>query len=54
MGIYLHELVNVVPTRAEDYLDSMAEHHGSQRQARGEAAIVRFVMGVGLRSRPVP
>lgn len=36
MGIYLHELVNVVPTRAEDYLDSMAEHHGSQRQARGE------------------
>jgi hypothetical protein len=37
LGIYLHELVNVVPTRAEDYLDSMAEHHGSQRQARGEA-----------------
>ena len=36
MGIYLHELVNVVPTRAEDYLDSMAEHHGSSRQARGE------------------
>jgi hypothetical protein len=32
----LHELVNVVPTRAEDYLDSMAEHHGSQRMARGE------------------
>lgn len=37
MGIYLHELVNVVPTRAEDYLDSMAEHHGVQRQARGDA-----------------
>lgn len=37
MGIYLHELVNVVPTRAEDYLDSMAEHHGTQRQARGDA-----------------
>lgn len=37
MGIYLHELVNVVPTRAEDYLDSMAQHHGVQRQARGEA-----------------
>jgi hypothetical protein len=37
VGIYLHELVNVVPTRAEDYLDSMAEHHGTQRQARGEA-----------------
>lgn len=37
MAIYLHELVNVVPTRAEDYLDSMAEHHGVQRQARGEA-----------------
>jgi hypothetical protein len=37
MGIYLHELVNVVPTRAEDYLDSMAEHHGTGRQARGEA-----------------
>lgn len=37
MGIYLHELVNVVPTRAEDYLDSMAEHHGTQRRARGEA-----------------
>jgi hypothetical protein len=37
VGIYLHELVNVVPTRAEDYLDSMAQHHGVQRQARGEA-----------------
>lgn len=36
MAIYLHELVNVVPTRAEDYLDSMAEHHGTQRTARGE------------------
>jgi len=36
MAVYLHELVNVVPTRAEDYLDSMAEHHGSQRMARGE------------------
>ncbi|MEW6270190.1 MAG: hypothetical protein AB1689_12945 [Thermodesulfobacteriota bacterium] len=36
MAIYLHELVNVVPGRAEDYLDSMAEHHGSQRKARGE------------------
>lgn len=37
MGIYLHELVDVVPTRAEDYLDSMAEHHGVQRRARGDA-----------------
>jgi hypothetical protein len=37
VGTYLHELVNVVPTRAEDYLDSMAQHHGVQRQARGEA-----------------
>jgi hypothetical protein len=36
VAIYLHELVNVVPTRAEDYLDSMAQHHGSQRMARGE------------------
>lgn len=36
MAIYLHELVNVVPTRAIDYLDSMAEHHGTQRAARGE------------------
>jgi len=38
VGIYLHELVNVVPTHAEDYLDSMAQHHGTQRQARGEAS----------------
>lgn len=36
MAIYLHELVNVVPTRAIDYLDSMAEHHGTQRAARGK------------------
>lgn len=38
MGIYLHELVNVVPTRADDYLDGIGEHHGTERQKRGGAS----------------
>jgi hypothetical protein len=36
MPIYLHELVNTVPTRSENYLDSMAEHHGSNRKLSGK------------------
>lgn len=38
MSIYLHEIVNVVPTRAADYLDGIGQHHGVQRAARGEKA----------------
>jgi len=29
MALYLHELVDSVPGRTEDYLDSMAKHHGT-------------------------
>ena len=37
MGIlYLHEIVDVVPTRAADYLDGIGRHQGEQRRARGE------------------
>jgi hypothetical protein len=33
--LYLHELVNTVPARSEDYLDSMAEYHGRHRTISG-------------------
>jgi len=36
MPIYLHELVNTVPTRSENYLDSMAEYHGSHDSRAGK------------------
>ena len=36
MAVYLHEIVDVVPTRAADYLDGIGRHQGEQRRARGE------------------
>ena len=36
MPIFLHELVNSVPTRSENYLDSMAEYHGTQAAKEGK------------------
>ncbi len=41
MPIYLHELVRSVPGRTEDYLDSMANHHGesSARLGRKDAVL---------------
>jgi hypothetical protein len=35
MPIYLHELVDVVAGRGEDYCDSMAKHHGTSRARAG-------------------
>jgi hypothetical protein len=35
MSIYLHELVDVVPGRAQEYCDSMAEHHGTSPARAG-------------------
>ncbi|MGH7898566.1 MAG: hypothetical protein ACREQQ_11475 [Candidatus Binatia bacterium] len=35
MPIYLHELVDVVPGRAGEYCDSMAEHHGASAARAG-------------------
>jgi hypothetical protein len=35
MTLYLHELVDTVPGRTEDYLDSMCEHHARAAAAAG-------------------
>ena len=35
MAIYLHELVHAVACRGEEYLDSMAKHHGTSVQRLG-------------------
>jgi hypothetical protein len=34
--VYLHELVNTVPARTEEYLDSMAEHQGTSATRAGK------------------
>jgi hypothetical protein len=41
MAIYLHELVQSVPGRTEDYLDGIAEHHGraSERLGRKDGVV---------------
>lgn len=41
MALYLHELVQSVPGRTEDYLDSIAKHHGasSARFGRKDAVL---------------
>jgi len=41
MAIYLHELVNAVPGRTEDYLDGIGEHQGraSQRIGRKDGVV---------------
>ena len=41
MPLYLHELVQSVPGRTEDYLDAIAEHHGrsSQRIGRKDGVV---------------
>ena len=41
MSIYLHELVHSAPGRTEDYLDSMAKHHGESiaRLGRKDAIV---------------
>jgi len=36
MPVYLHELVDTVPCRSEDYLDSMAKQHGTAAARRGQ------------------
>jgi len=41
MALYLHELVQSVPGRTEDYLDAIAEHHGrsSERLGRKDGVV---------------
>jgi hypothetical protein len=41
MAIFLHELVEAVPGRTEDYLDGVAEYHGraTQRLGRKDAVV---------------
>ncbi|MGH7821834.1 MAG: hypothetical protein ACREQ9_18885 [Candidatus Binatia bacterium] len=36
MPVYLHELVETVPGRTEEYLDSMARHQGTSAARRGQ------------------